>query len=99
MKMEDITFKLLTIQTTTGGRVNKIITVDSKRSIIQIRNKDTICLSRATIAVGLAVNNRETLQDMFRNNLTEDDLKQINKTKQTKSPKMKVYYLIMKRNT
>jgi len=99
MKMEDITFKLLTIQTTTGGRVNKIITVDSKRSIIQIRNKDTMCLSRATIAVGLAVNNRETLQDMFRNKLTEDDLKQINKTKQTKSPKMKVYYLIMKRNT
>ena len=99
MKVEDITFKLLTIQTTTGGRVNKIITVDSKRSIIQIRNKDTMCLSRATIAVGLAVNNRETLQDMFRNKLTEDDLKQINKTKQTKSPKMKVYYLIMKRNT
>jgi len=84
MKMEDITFELLTMQIPAGGRVNKIITVDSKLSIIQIRNKDTICLARA-IAVGLAVNNREKLRDIFRNNLTEDELKQINKTKQTKS--------------
>jgi len=65
-------------------RVNKIITLDGKRSINQIRNKDTICLARA-IAAGLAVNNREKLGDIFRNNLTEDDLKQINKTKETKS--------------
>ena len=35
MKPEDITFKLLTIEIPTGkGRINKIITVDSKRSII-----------------------------------------------------------------
>jgi len=35
MKMEDITFKLLSVEIPTGiGRVNKIITVDSKRSII-----------------------------------------------------------------
>jgi len=61
MKMEDITFKLLSVEIPAGGRVNKIITVDSKRSIIQIRNNDTICLARA-IAVGLAVvNNREKL--------------------------------------
>ena len=39
----DLTFKLLNIQMPTGsGRVNRIITVDSKRSIIQIRNKDTL---------------------------------------------------------
>ena len=63
--MEDITFKLLTIQIPTGGRVNKIITADSKRSITQIRNKDTICLARA-IVVGLVVNNREKLGDIFR---------------------------------
>ena len=56
----------------------QIITVDSRRSIIQIRNKDTICLAIA-IAVGLAVNNREKLGDVFRNKLTEDKLKQINK--------------------
>jgi len=39
MKPEDITFKLLTIQipTRSGKRVNKIITVDSKRSIIAIK--------------------------------------------------------------
>jgi len=46
IKPEDITFKLLTIEITTGkGRtVNKIITADSKLSIIQITNEDTICL-------------------------------------------------------
>ena len=85
MKMEDITFKLFSVEIPTGsGRVNKIITLDGKRSIIQIRNKDTICLARA-IADGLTVNNREKLGDIFRNNLTEDEIKQINKTKQTKS--------------
>ena len=44
MEIEDITIKLIKIEIPTGsGRtVNKIITVHSKRSIIQIRNKDTI---------------------------------------------------------
>ena len=38
MKMEDIAFKLLSVEIPIGGRVHKIITVDSKRSIIQMRN-------------------------------------------------------------
>ena len=87
MKPEDLTFKLLTIQIPTGtGRTvnNWVITVDSKRSIIQIRNKDTICLARA-IVVGLAAHNREKLQEIFRGNIVEDELKQINKTRQSKS--------------
>jgi len=85
-KPEDITFKLLTIKIPTGkGKiVNKIITVDSKRSIIQITNKDTICLARALI-VGLAAHHKQKLGDIFRSNLTEDELKQINKTRQSKS--------------
>ena len=39
VKPEVLTFKLLTIQipTGTGRTVNRVITVDSKRSIIQIR--------------------------------------------------------------
>jgi len=74
--MEDITFKLLSVEIPTGSgiRVNKI-TLDGKRSIIQIRNKDTICLARE-LTVGLAVHNREKLGDIFRNNLTEGELKQ-----------------------
>ena len=82
----DITIKLLKIDipTDSGRRVNKIITVNSKHSIIKIRNNDTICLARA-IVVGLAVQNSEKLPDSFRSNLTEDDLKQINKTRQSKS--------------
>ena len=41
MEIEDITIKLLKIEIPTGSgrRVNKIITVQSKRSIIQIRNR------------------------------------------------------------
>ena len=85
MKPEDLTFKLLNIQIPTGsGRVNRIITVDSKCSIIQIRNKDTLCLARA-IVVGLAVHNREKLQDIFKNNIADNELKEINKTRQSKS--------------
>ena len=70
MKMEDIAFKLLKIEipTGTGKRVNWIISVDSKRNIIQIRKKDTICLARA-IAVALATHNRDKLQDIFRERL------------------------------
>jgi len=64
--------------------VNRIITVDSKRSIIQIKNKDTICLARA-IVVSLVVQAREKLQDIFRNNITDEELKKINKNRQCKS--------------
>ena len=79
MEIEDIAIKLLKIDIPTGSgrRVNKIITVNSKCSIIKIRNNDTICLARA-IVVRLAVQNREKLPDTFRSNLTEDELKQIN---------------------
>jgi len=85
MQPEDLTFTLLNIQIPTGsGRVNGIITVDSKRSIIRIRNKDTLCLSRA-IVVGLAVDNREKLQDTVKNNITDKELKEINKRRQRKS--------------
>ena len=86
MKREDLTFKLLNIQIPTGSgkRVNRIITVDSKRSIIQIRNKDTLCLARA-IVVGLAVHNREKLQDVFRGNIAEDEMREIDRRRQVKS--------------
>ena len=71
MELENITFKLLAIELPTGaGRVNTIITADSKRSIIQVGNDDTICLARA-IVVGLAVNYRDILQTIFRNKLNK----------------------------
>ena len=86
MEIEDITIKLLKIEIPSGSgrRVNRIITVDSKHSIIQIKNKDTICLARA-IVVGLMVQNKEKLQDIFSNNITGEELKQINKNRQSKS--------------
>ena len=85
MDIEDITIKLLKIKIPQGaGRVNRIITVGSKRSIIQIKNKDTICLARA-IVVGLAVNHKEKLQTTFKNNLTEDEMKEINKSRKDSS--------------
>jgi len=59
MEIEDITFKLMAIEIPTGaGRVNSIITIDSKRSIIRVKNTDTICLARS-IVVALGVHNQE----------------------------------------
>jgi len=85
MELENITFKRLAIQLPTGaGRVNTIITVDSKRSIIQVKNYDTICLARA-IVVGLAVNNKEKFQTIFQNKLTEEELKEIKYRRQNKT--------------
>jgi len=80
-----ITFKLLTIEIPTGKgkRVNKKLTVDSKRGIIQITNKDTICSARALI-VRLTAHHKQKLKDIFRSNLTKDELKQINKNRQSK---------------
>ena len=80
-----MTFKLLAIELPTGaGRVNRIITAESKRSIIQVGNDDTICLARAVV-VGLAANYRDILQTIFRNKLTNDEVKEINKGRQTKT--------------
>jgi len=86
IKIEDISIKLFNIEilTGTGRRVNRIITVDNKRSIIQIRNRDTICLARA-IVVRLAVNHREKLQSILKHSLTEVELKDINYRRQTKT--------------
>ena len=47
-------------------------------------SNDTICLARA-IVVGLAINNKEKLQSIFRNALTPDELKENNRTRQNKS--------------
>ena len=86
MDINDLTFKLMAINIPTGQgrRVNKIISVGSKRSIIEVKNDDTICLARA-IVVGLAINNIEKLQSIFKNALTPDELRQINWKRQKKS--------------
>jgi len=86
MELENITFKLLAIELPTGAgkRVNRIITSDSKRSIIQVTNDDTLCLARA-IVVGLAVNNKQKFQTIFQNKLTEEELKEINHRRQNKT--------------
>jgi hypothetical protein len=82
MTFENITFKLLAIEVPEGsGRVNTIITADSKRSIIQVKNYDTLCLARAII-VGLAVNHRDMIQALFKNNITTEEVAEINKGRQ-----------------
>lgn len=85
MNVEDISFKLLAVEIRSGGRrVNSINTVEGKRSIIRLQNSNTICLARAIVG-SLAINNREKLQSIFKNALTPDELKQINKTRQNRS--------------
>ena len=86
MDIEDITIKLLKIKIPQGaGRVNRIITVGSKRSIIQIRNKDRYNMSCKAIVVSLAINHKEKLQTTLKNNLTEDEMKEINKDRKGSS--------------
>ena len=85
MDIEDITFKLMSIEIPKGeGRPNAVINAENKRSIIQIRNYDTICLARA-IVVALAINHTEKFQVIFKNNLTEAEIKVINYRRQTKT--------------
>jgi len=86
MEIEDITFKLLKTEISTGAgkRVNRITSVDDKRSIIKIINKDTLCLARS-IVVALAANERQYLESILKGKLTTDELKQINKDRQSKS--------------
>ena len=79
MEIENVTFKLLTIELPKGAgkRVNSIVSLD-KKSIISVKNYDSICLARA-IVVSLAVNNLEKFHQIFKNNLTTEQLKEINK--------------------
>ena len=86
MNIEDLTFVLTAIEVPAGAgkRVNSIITVDSKRSIIKVENNDTTCLARCII-VGLAVNNREKLESIFKGKLSVNDCDHLNKSSQTKT--------------
>ena len=86
MDINDITFKLLKIEIPVGAgrRVNKIITADNKRSIIQIRNRDTLCLARS-IVVGLVSKERQHLESILKGKLTDSELKQINRNRRIES--------------
>jgi hypothetical protein len=83
--MENMTFKLDAVEIPTGtGRVYKIVKVESKISIIQVRNYDTMCLARS-IVVGLAVRNKEKLRSIFKGNLRDAELEAIDKGRQIKT--------------
>ena len=78
LNIEDITFRLMAIQIPSGGkRPNKIIDTSNSRCIIQIKNKDTLCMVKSII-VAMSVNNIPKLQDIFKGKLTEDEIKLIN---------------------
>ena len=83
--ISDITFQVTAIEipTGTGRKCNAINTLDNKRSIVQIKNNDTICLARS-IVVALSYN-KEILQNIFNNQLSIDEIKAINYRKQTQT--------------
>ena len=84
--IEDITFRLMAIEIPngTGRSANKIINVSSSRCIIQIKNKDTLCLVKSII-VAMSVNNVPKLQEIFKGKLSEDEIKAINYRRKTKT--------------
>jgi len=66
------------------SNINKIVNKTETRSIVQIRNDDTLCCVRSIILC-LAYNHLETLQALFRYNLTEEGIKKINYKRQQKN--------------
>ena len=78
VQISDATITLLKIYVPTGaGRNNKIVNISESKSIIEIPNDDTTCCVRA-ILLCLAYNDRERLQNVFKNNLTPAEIAQIN---------------------
>jgi hypothetical protein len=86
MEIGDINFRLMSIQVpaAAGRRVNAIIDVSSKRSIIQVRNYDSICLARS-IVVALAKKHKEKLQEILKQKLEDNEIEAINFKKQHQS--------------
>ena len=66
-------------------KLKKSDKIVQKRSTWQPYNKapSTICLARA-IVVALATHNRDKLQDIFRERLSEDEVKEIKYRRQIK---------------
>src|SRR6476469_1747467 len=83
--ISDITFQVTSIEIPagTGRKCNAINTLDNKRSIVQIKNNDTICLARS-IVVALSYY-KEILQNVFKNKLTIGEIKEINYRKQSQT--------------
>jgi len=65
-----------------------------------VKNYDTLCIARAII-VGLAVNHRDKIPTVFANNLTNEEVKEINKGRQetNKTQINQGIYQIMKKST
>ena len=90
--LEEIIFTVLKIEEPTGAgtRVNKIISIKDKRSIIEIKNNDNLCLARS-IVTGLAVKARYNIVDkkalyiFFRDKLLSDEVYEINYRRQIKT--------------
>ena len=81
--ISDITFQVTAIEIPagTGRQCNLINTLDDKRSIVQIKNKDTLCLARSVV-VALSYH-KEILQNVFRNQLSTNEINAINYRKQS----------------
>ena len=76
---EDIIFMLTQIELpyeTDKGNIRPIINIANKRCIIEVNNKDTLCLARS-IAICLSKLPNK-LTEIFQNNLTQDDINLIN---------------------
>ena len=74
-------FKSINIPTGSGRKCNAIINLDDERSIVQIKNEDTICLVRS-IVVAISYH-KNILQEVFKDKLIMEEIKEINFRKQS----------------
>ena len=84
--IEEILFTVVKFEEPTGAgsRVNKIISIKDKKSIIDVKNTDNLCLSRS-IVTGLLVKNVNTFLSTFKGKLLQEDIDKINHKRQTKT--------------
>jgi len=83
--ISDAIITLLKIEVPTGAgfhKSGKIVNKNELRSVIQIRNDDTLCCGKS-ILVCLAVNFEENVQLLFKNRLNKDEIERINKERRS----------------
>src|SRR5271170_1812653 len=67
-----------------GGRANRIIDTANSRCILRIKNNDSLCLVKSIIA-GLSITNIDKLREVFKDNLSKEEIDKLNFGKKIKS--------------
>src|SRR5271165_5840290 len=83
--INNIIFQSFSIDLPSGsGRPNRIIDTENSRCILRIKNNDSLCLVKSIIA-GLSITNIDKLREVFKDNLSKEEIDKLNYGKKIKS--------------